>query len=334
MFRLTVDGRALDLAVDESVLEAALRQGVALPCSCRAGVCRSCLVRTADATPVSATAAIKGVKDTLAQRGFALACQWRPNADVAITLQSELTAFVETTVSAKTALAPEIVEVSLAVPPGFSYYSGQYVNLKGPAGLIRSYSLASLPSEDDCLRLHIQRIAGGRMSGWIHDELRVGQTVSVSQPQGDCFYLCSDVDQPLLCIGTGSGLAPLYGIVRDALSQGHRGEVFLYHGVRGAEGLYLRDELSALEDERANFHYVPCVSGGAPPFGVRRGGANELALADHGALNGYRLYLCGNPEMVRQTQRAAYLQGAALSEIYADAFVAAAAAERPVVSSE
>ena len=126
----------------------------------------------------------------------------------------------------------------------------------------------------------------------------------------------------MLLIGTGSGLAPLSGILRDALHQGHAGPIHLYHGARNLNGLYLTDEFHSLSEQHHQFVYHPCVSDPEtiPPAGIEKGRASDLALKNHPELKGWRVYLCGNPEMVRSTQMQAYLAGASLDAIHIDPF--------------
>jgi NAD(P)H-flavin reductase len=123
-----------------------------------------------------------------------------------------------------------------------------------------------------------------------------------------------------MLIGTGSGLAPLYGIIRDALSQGHTGPIYLFHGSRDLNGLYLSAELRELMAHYANFNYIPCLSGDDVPAGYASGRAHDIAFAQIPNLKNWRIFLCGHPEMVRVTKRKAFLAGAAMKNIYADAF--------------
>lgn len=83
------------------------------------------------------------------------------------------------------------------------------------------------------------------MSDWLCRHLAVGDTLLIEGPSGQCFYMPA-LDQPLLLAGMGTGLAPLYGIVRSALDQGHRAPIYLYAGAKHAEQCYLQTELFAL----------------------------------------------------------------------------------------
>jgi NAD(P)H-flavin reductase len=123
-----------------------------------------------------------------------------------------------------------------------------------------------------------------------------------------------------LLIGTGSGLAPLYGIARAALYQGHTGPVRLFHGSRHRGGLYLIDELNELGAEFSNFDFIPCVSGPDVPHGYTSGRPSDVALQELPDPKGWRIFLCGHPDMVAMTRKKAFLAGATMKDIYADAF--------------
>jgi len=136
--------------------------------------------------------------------------------------------------------------------------------------------------------------------------------------------------QNLLLAGTGTGLAPLYGIARDALLAGHQGDIYLLHGAPEPSGLYLREELAALARVHENFHYISCVlaSDGPLPEGVQLGAIDELALGVAPSLVGWKIYLCGVPQLVNQLRKKIFLAGAGINDIYADPFLSAADARK------
>ena len=327
MAKLFFENRVLTVTDEETVLDGLLRHGVAVPSGCRSGVCQSCVMKAVDRTPPEA--AQTGLRDNLKERGFFLACQWRPDGDVAIALpEQEVLRRFTLPVTGRDDLSPAVVRLRLAVDPAFHYRAGQFINVYRDDGLVRSYSLASTPVLDSELELHVQKVAGGRMSRWLREEVVVGDHLTVSEPLGDLCYRSGVRERNLLLIGTGTGLGPLYGIAREALESGHHGAIHLYHGSGFPEGLYLRDVLQHLAGDFPNFHYWPSVSrvdSGIP--GVRRGRAAALAMAEHPDLRGWLVYLCGHPEMVSATRRAAFLAGARLGDIRADPFIVNAAPE-------
>lgn len=276
-------------------------------------------MRSTDTDPPAA--AQHGLKESLRQQRYFLACACTPEGDFGATLGGPELIRIPARVLSVEKLSRRIARVRLNPGGAFDYRAGQFLNLSRRDGLTRPYSIASLPHTEDFLELHVARHEQGRMSSWIHDELQAGDEIAISTPSGECCYRPEHPAQPLLLVGTGCGLAPLYGVVRDALHHGHSGPIWLYHGSRDREGLYLVDELRELAREHGNFRYVPCLDSPAPgeeEFTPRR--AHEAALAGHADMKGWRVYLCGHPEMVKQTKMKTYLAGAALADIHADPF--------------
>ena len=332
MTTLTVDGRRLDCRPEETVLDALLRHGLSASFSCRQGVCQSCIIRAVNGRPDDQST--RELKDTLAAQGYFLSCQCKPKNDLELALNDSLNTIVAATVVDKTLLSQTVLRLRLKPATEFTYFSGQFVNLHTPSGDIRSYSLASLPYEDDFLEMHVRRIENGKVSSWIHDGLKLGDSLKISSPHGNCFYLSDDPSIPMLLVGTGSGLAPLYGVVRDALSRGHSGEISLYHGSALRNGLYLTEELRTLTLSYDNFKYYPCLSQqDDSQKDCFFGRANDIALKEHKHLADYKIYLCGHPEMVKSAKKKAYIQMADLANIYSDPFVNAAPEKTPSRSS-
>ncbi|MEE8404335.1 MAG: FAD-binding oxidoreductase [candidate division Zixibacteria bacterium] len=331
MTTLTVDGRRLDCRPDETVLDALLRHGLSASFSCRQGVCQLCMMRAVKGTPNEKST--RELKNTLVAQSYFLSCQCQPKSDLELTLNDLPNTTVETTVFDKTLLSETVLRLRVKPAEEFRYFSGQFVNLHTPVGDIRSYSLASLPDEDDFLEMHVRRIKNGKVSNWIHDNLELGAAVKISSPHGNCFYLADNTNTPMLLIGTGIGLAPLYGVLRDALSRGHTGEIYLYHGSTLRDGLYLTEELRDLASTYDNFSYHPCLSNDDSQKGCRYGRANDIALKEHQNLADYKIFLCGHPDMVKDAKKKAYIQMADLASIYSDPFVSATPEKTPSRSS-
>ena len=218
-------------------------------------------------------------------------------------------------------LNAEIVCIELRPGTKLKYKAGQFINLHKDTVTARSYSLASVPEVDEHLHLHIRKLHNGLVSHWIHQDLKIGDSVEISDANGNCFYTSENPDQNLLLIGTGSGLAPLYGIIRDALLQGHRGTIKLYHGSNTAESLYLSKELESLSLRHDNFIYTPCISGKSVPQGFASGRALDVAIKENADLSGWRVFLCGHPEMVASGKKLVFFAGASMRDIYADPFM-------------
>ncbi len=302
-----------EVAEGESALDALLRAGAPVRHSCRAGSCGSCMLRVVDGEPTGASQ--RGLKDAWKAQGYFLPCVCQPAGDLTVT-DIGADAQVTARITALDPLGADVVRVRLACDAPIDYRAGQYISLIREDGLARSYSLASLPDDPE-LELHVRCLPNGRMSEWLRREARAGQAVRVQGPLGDCFYVAGQPDQPLVLAATGTGLAPLYGIVRDAVRHAHVGPIHVFHGAVRAEGLYLQDELRALAAAHANVSYVPT-------WLERDGPLDVVVLGRVATLAGVRAYLCGDPALVQLLRKKLFLKGVAMRDIHADAFLPAA----------
>lgn len=320
MARVRCEGRAFEVAPGRTVLDGLLDAGIAVPSSCRAGACQSCLVQATEGTPPAA--AQVGLKEALRQRGFFLACQAVPTADLEVSVQAVAALKVGARITSVEHLAPDVLRVRLRPSGSFEYRAGQFVTLMRGDGLARAYSLASLPAADgELLELHVRVLPRGLMSTWLASPEALHSEVELRGPSGDCFYTAETPEQPIVLVGVGTGLAPLWGIARDALAAGHAGALELWHGAKTAAGLYLRAELLALSHRHSGFTYQACVLEGEGPAGVHRGRLDEVLLGAIPSFAGRRVFLCGDAELVRLLKRKIFLAGANLPDISADAFL-------------
>lgn len=311
-------GEKYAVADSETVLDALLREGISVPNSCRAGACQCCMMRAVEGE-VPAQAQV-GLKPSLKEQGYFLSCSCKPTGDMKLESPGEGLHYESEIISLED-VGAAVMRVHLAIPDGYTFRPGQFLTLFSPDGIARSYSLASLPAED-ILELHIRRIPGGRMSTYIFEQAKPGDRVKIGSPAGECFYTDGDLKQPMLLVGTGTGLAPLWGIIRDALGRGHAGDIVLYHGALNPDGLYHRSELTALSAEFPNFQYRPCVlNGGEDDPGICTGAIDKIVLSTYPTLKGWRGYLCGNPDLVKMLKKKFFLAGMDMKSIYADAFV-------------
>jgi len=305
----------------KTVLDTLLDEGCDIPNNCRAGACQSCLMQvTKGSVPEQAQ---KGLKDSHKAKGYFLACSCLPEEDIDICLPDANQIRVSAKVIQIESLCDDVLELKIKTAEPYEYHAGQFVTLWRDEHSGRTYSLASLPSSDETLNFQIKLIPGGVISSWVHDGLRVGDTVFIQGPAGDCFYTPGNTQQKLLLIGTGTGLAPLYGIVRDALSSGHTGEIHLFHGALTSSGLYLHDKLSTLEQQFPNLRYHPCVFHAEEnmPDNIVTGDISKIALDVVPDPSGWRVFLCGNQGLVNKLRKQIFLAGCSMNDIYSDPFV-------------
>lgn len=308
-----------------NLLDTMISHGFPVSHGCRSGVCRSCLMVALEGDiPAAAQAGLSAAER---KQNLLLACQCTPVGDLVVG-DAGARLDVPALILQREQLSSRVVRLSLALEGALEYVAGQFVNLVRDDGLARSYSVASLPGEST-LELHVGHVDRGRMSGWLFAEADPGTRVAVRGPYGTCCYDAETTmsEDPLLLVGIGTGLAPLWGIARDALARGHTGPITLHHGARTGDGLYLHQPLTDLARSAANFAYHAHVLEGDAPSGATVG---PLALAmirdrlppEH-PLGAHRAFLCGAPDFVQNLRRGLFLAGCGLKKIHADAFVMA-----------
>lgn len=160
----------------------------------------------------------------------------------------------------------------------------------------------------------------GRVTGYIAQELKVGNAVRVSGPLGSA-YLRRRHDGPMLCVAGGTGLAPILSIVRDALAAGMHNPVHLYFGVRSERDVYGLEWLAALQREHPALTVHTVLASGRAA-GCRTGLVTDAIAQDWQGLAGFRAYLCGAPPMVEATSLLVRRMRVLSEHVYADAFYA------------
>lgn len=319
MTSITYSGKRYACRDNESMLDAFLRHGVNVPFSCKNGVCHACLLRSTGGKPPSD--AQRGIKPSLAEKDYFMSCKCHPEQDMQVALPRASDILTRAVLAEKELLSDDICRLMIEPSTQLYYHAGQFINLHGPDGVIRSYSLASVPTQDYFLELHIKRVVDGEMTNWIFDAFSVGDEIEFHGPLGDCYYKPGHEQQSLLFISTGTGLAPHIGIVRDALGNGHKGAIYLYHGSVDEQGHYLRSQLAELASKYANFKYF--LSTDAVPGrdeSVVTGNVCQIAFDSQNEISDWLVFLSGNPEMVASAQEKALKLGVSLQQIRSDPF--------------
>ena len=305
-----------------SVLDRLLDGGHQIPHSCKAGICHACKLQVNSG--VVPEAAQKGLKETEKSEGYFLSCQCRPKEDLHVCLPAEVDKQYSAEVISLNKLSDDIIQLIVKLDQPMSFHPGQFVNLWKRNQLHRSYSIANLPSRENLIEMHIRHMPNGKLSSWVFFELKKGDSVGIQGPLGDCFYQISKQDKikPMLLAGTGTGLAPLYGILMDALEQNHQGKIYIYHGALADTQLYYVENMKKLTKNHDNVYYIPVVlkSSGLVD-GVIEGALDEEVLKTADSFASWNIYLCGDVQMIKKIQKQIFLKGASLKTIHADAFI-------------
>lgn len=311
---------------NETLLEAALRSGIALPHECQLGGCGTCRIRVLQGQ-VRYDEEPMGLAPDEAAAGYALACQARPTADLLVSTARDDEACAEPArhrarVRALRALTPDVLHLELELPEldvlSLDYRPGQYLKLHTADGLARSFSMASAP-RGDLVDLHIRRIPGGAFTDRVLPAMQAGDTLDVELPHGNFFYRARDY-RPLLMVATGTGIAPIKAMLESLMDDPDCPPVSLYWGMRQQDDLYLHGEIPGWAERLYDFHYVPVLSRAAASWDGRRGYVHHAVLEEVGDLSEHAIYLCGSPNMIRDAREAFLARGASASHIYADSF--------------
>jgi NAD(P)H-flavin reductase/ferredoxin len=323
----------LRVRAGETLLDAGLREGLALPWECRNGACGLCTCTIEHGEVELRPYQRSALPEAARARGVSLLCCAMPLTELSIAVDGPLyaadAAQVHTAqVVEMERLAPEVMRVWLALPPGerLPFAAGQYIDILLEDGQRRAFSFANPPQDDARIELHVRRIPGGRFTTHVFERMQVGDTLRFEGPVGS--FTLREGDRPVLLVATATGFAPVKSIVEDAFHRGLRRPMVLYWGVRRPEDFYLLDRVRAWERDHAQFRFVPVLSQPRPEDGWtgRTGHVQDAILADFPELAGVEVYVCGSVRMVDSAVQAFLARGLDEQACFSDAFTPAAAA--------
>ncbi|MBX8538068.1 iron-sulfur-binding ferredoxin reductase, partial [Pseudomonas cichorii] len=286
MPEIHVGNRHWPVAEASNLLDALNQAGVAVPYSCRAGSCHACLVRCVQGEPAD------DKPDALAadkrQQGWRLACQCRVVEDLTIEVFDPVRDGLPAKVSGCDWLSPTVLRLRLEPERPQRYRAGQHQVLWTSSGIARPYSLASLPGEDAFLEFHLDcRLPGAFCD--VARQLQTGDAIRLGELRGGALQYDPDwQERPLLLLAAGTGLGPLWGVLREALRQDHQGPIHFLHLARDVAEHYLAGELQALAAEHPGLQ-VRLVTPDQLPTAL-----DELRLLSRRAM----ALVCGSPASV------------------------------------
>ena len=320
-YQLTIEplGAVIDVEDGQSILDAALRQGLYIPHACGHGLCGTCKVQVCHGEVDHGAANPFALMDFERDEGKTLAC--------CATLQDDVTIEVDmdeepdaraipvrdfaATVTRIVDLTPTIKALHLALDlrtAAIDFQAGQYVQLEIPGlGQSRAFSIANAPADVAVrgeIELNVRRVPGGAGTAYLHDTLKVGDRLRLAGPYGR-FFVRRSARLPMVFMAGGSGLSSPRSMVLDLLGSGCTEPIMLVYGQRTREELYYHAEFTALATQHPNFTYVPALSNEPEGSGWTgaRGFVHEAAKAHfqthfQGQFAGHKAYLCGPPAMV------------------------------------
>jgi len=329
-------GHTFAIRQNESVLDAALRQGIILPYGCHNGACGSCLGAVLSGTvryPGDPPHALAAVSDT---EGKALFCQARAASDLVIGAREvEAVQDIEImTMPCRVArleqLAPDVIRIYLKIPAAqrLQFLAGQYVNILLKGHTPRAFSIANAPHADEFIELHIRYVEGGYFTDQVFHQLHEKALLRLQGPLGT-FFLREDTDRPAILVGGGTGFAPLKGMLEHAFEIGLRQPLHLFWGVRSRRDLYLDALPRHWAQVHENFRYTPVLSEPVPEdaWTDETGLVPDAVVKQYPDLTPFDIYASGPPVMVQAGHRLFLEHGLDESRFFSDSFEYAAATE-------
>lgn len=311
-----------------SILDAAAKAEVALPYSCRTGRCSTCRCKVVRGETV-ALQAETGLSAAELAEGWILGCVRAASTDVllevedlgGVTLPAPRT--LPCRITSLDMLAPDVLKVALRLPPtvDFQFMAGQYIDVIGPGGVRRSYSLARAMASDRLLEVHIRAVNGGTMSNYWFAQAQVNDLLRLHGPLGT-FFLRDPRDLDVIFLATGTGLAPVKAMLEclaDAPVEARPRSVKVLWGGRVPADLYL--VLQAIAGVHED---IPVLSRAGNEWGGARGHVQDVLLGLQPDLAHAAVYACGSEAMIHSARDALVQAGLPRQRFYSDAFVCSA----------
>jgi CDP-4-dehydro-6-deoxyglucose reductase len=304
-------GHTFTVNEGETVLAAALREGIVIAYGCRHGVCGTCKGRLVEGTVDYGIYQEQAMSEAERRAGLALFCQAKPLADLTIQCREIGSAVKGIQIKILPArvvklqrAAPDVMLLDLKLPAHerLQFLAGQYIDLLLRGSVRRSFSMANAPHDDSALQLHL-RDYGGPFSQHVFGAMKEKDIIRFEGPFGT-FFLREESAKPIILVASGTGFAPIKAIVEHALHTGIARPMTLYWGCRVRSDLYLH-ELAESWHRDGKLRYVPVLSD-APAsdhWTGRTGFVHRAVMEDFPDLSGHQVYACGAPVMVNAAHR-------------------------------
>jgi len=339
--RLEPVGVEFDVNEDETILDAAFRQGIALPHGCREGQCSACKCIRLDGETEMLKYSTFALNDMEKDSGHILMCRTLAYSDVEIELLNYDEEVLSKSIPIKQLpgrivdfqkLTHDIRGVQIELDAPLEFWAGQYVDItvrtKAGEEITRSFSMANTPRETQKLDFIIKKYPEGQFSGQLDDGgIKPGAEVRVEGPYGMCFRR-DGREGPVILVGAGSGMAPVWSILADQLASREDRPILFFYGARTRDDLIYLDEIEALTDTHPNLAFFPVLSHadddeswtGAKGFVHEYVDTHLKALGIDGEGD---VYACGPPPMIDALTPVLFMHDFDTDRIFFDKFTPA-----------
>jgi propane monooxygenase reductase subunit len=327
-------GIEIEVDSDQTILRAAAEQGVQLMHGCKEGQCASCKSFVLDGEDIELDSySTFALPEFEKEEGLTLLCRAHAFEDLVI----ELLNYDEEMIASGLPLRQGTVEVianepvthdmrhlvvRLIEPDEIKFFPGQYIDFEVPGHhATRSFSMANTPNREGIFEFVIRVYPGGLFSGYLADQLQVGDRLKVEGPFG-AFRLRESSAADLLFIGGGAGMAPMLALLRSMAERGLERPVTFYYGARTRNDLCFEEELRKLQEQLPDCTFVPALSEPSDDDGWdgETGLITDVVERRETAVAAMDVYVCGPPPMVEAAIAMCTRLGRSEDRIYYDKF--------------
>ncbi len=336
--RLTPCDVEFQVEEDETVLNAAFRQGIALPHGCKEGQCAACKSILTEGEVEMMKYSTFALTEAEREQGHVLLCRSLVLSDIEVELLNYDEELLSKAIAVRTIagvvasverLTHDIRRVEIAIESGMKFWAGQYaditVNPSEAAPITRAFSMANPPGETKRLAFIIKRYPDGAFSGELDGgAVKPGARVEVRGPFGTCFRR-DGRDGTLILVAAGSGMSPIWSILHDHIASGEARPVLFFYGARTQADLFYLEEIAALAAANPSITFIPVLSHADDDdaWAGERGMVHEavsrrlkeLDLDGHGDV-----YACGPPPMIDALMPVLFMRGFDVDRIFHDKF--------------
>lgn len=300
--------KILDVDGGASLLSSLAQQDIFIPSACGGrGTCAYCKLKVIDGGGLVGPVEEPYLSPEERKDNVRLACQVKVRRDLHVVIPEELFSVrrFRARVAHKKPLTHDIVElrVELVEPKTISFEAGQYVQLESPEykghdSAMRAYSISSVPSDARHVELLVRLVPDGICTSWVFEHLQAGDELALSGPYG--FFGLADTQAPVIFIAGGSGMAPIWSIVRAMKEKGLARPATYFFGALTQKDLFFMDEFKKIEQECPWFHFVPALSKEPADSGWtgERGLITDVVGRHFPDASQHEAYLCGSPGMI------------------------------------
>jgi len=314
---------------NETILEAALRQGIGLPYGCRNGACGKCSGEVLSGETEYDTEALRATAKKEHEAGKTLFCQACAVSDLEIKVREITnTSDIEIKtlpcrVEKMELLTHDVMKLQLKLPETerLQFKAGQYLEFLLKDGKRRAFSIANAPHDDKYIELHIRHVPDGHFGDYVFDGLKEKTLMRIEGPLGS-YFLREDSPRPVILMGGGTGFAPLKGMLEHAFHISFDRPIHLFCGARSKSDLYMDEQVQQWLSTYPNLKYSPVLSEPEDEdnWQGETGFVHESVIKHYPDLSDYDVYLSGPPPMVKAGMDLFYEKGLPETQIFSDSF--------------